>query len=141
MRRAPGPEYGGQAGDAEGGGRAAGLKAILDAMPGAAAGPVPAPRGADRGALLYKVMGKVFAILSIHDETVGLKCDPHLAEILREQYAGVDSYRHWLRNWISVSLDADVPWEEIERLAAGSHAVVCSELTRKQKADLAALSR
>ena len=122
-------------------GRTAVMKVILDAMPGAVSGPVPAPRGADRGALLYKVMGKVFAILSVRDGAVGLKCDAHLADILREQYAGVGHYRHWLRNWISVSLDADVPPAEIERLAAGSHEFVCSELTRKQKADLAALSR
>ncbi len=104
-------------------------------MPGATAGPVPGRRGAKSGALLYKVMDKVFAILSA--QAVGLKCDPHLGDILREQYAGVGLYRHFLRNWISVEFDADVPPEEIERLAAGSYELVCAGLTRKQKADLA----
>ena len=38
-----------------------------------------------------------------------------------------------------MSLDADVPKKEIERLAAQSYALVCASLTRKQQADLAAL--
>ncbi|MEO8114889.1 MAG: MmcQ/YjbR family DNA-binding protein [Phenylobacterium sp.] len=116
--------------------RTAAVRAILEAMPGAAAGPAPAP-----SVLLYKVMGKMFAILSVRGiEAVSLKCDPHLAEILREQYAGV-GHRYHLdrRHWISVSLDADVPPEEVERLAAHSYDLVCAKLTRAQKAELAAL--
>jgi predicted DNA-binding protein (MmcQ/YjbR family) len=121
--------------------RVSALKAMLGAMPGAAVGPVPGRRGAKAEALLYKVKGKVYAILSVRPTAaVGLKCDPHLAEILRAQYAGVGLYRHWLRNWISVTLDADVPQEEIERLAAGSYEVVRAELTGKQRAELAALA-
>ena len=118
------------------------LKAILDAQPGAAAEPTGPPRAKETSALIYKVMGKMFAILSIRGiEAVSLKCDPHLAEILREQYAGV-GHRYHLdrRHWISVSLDADVPAAEIERLAAGSYDLVRAGLTRKQKAELEALS-
>jgi predicted DNA-binding protein (MmcQ/YjbR family) len=36
-----------------------------------------------------------------------------------------------------VSLDADVPAREVERLAAHSYELVCSNLTRKQQAELA----
>jgi predicted DNA-binding protein (MmcQ/YjbR family) len=92
---------------------------------------------------MYKVMGKVFAILSLRgEEYVILKCDPHLAEMLREKYAGVGHRSHLDRRfWISVSLDADVPKDEIARLAAQSYALVCASLTRKQKADLAALAK
>ena len=65
--------------------RVAALKAHLDAMPGALAEPMAASRWATPGVLLYKVMGKMFAILSIRgEEYLILKCDPHLAEILRE---------------------------------------------------------
>ncbi len=122
-------------------GRTATVKAALDAMPGATSELTPAPPGAAPPSLMYKVMGKVFAILSIRGpEAVGLKCDPDLSEILREQYSGIGTYRHWLRNWISVSLDADVPLRETRKLIAGSYDLVCAGLTRKQKADLAALS-
>ena len=114
--------------------RTAAVKAWLDVKPGAAPEPASAA-----GTLIYKVMGKMFAILSTRGfEGVSLKCDPHLAEILREQYSGV-GHRYHLdrRHWISVRLDADVPLEEVERLAAQSYDLVCANLTRKQRAELA----
>lgn len=114
------------------------MKAVLDAQPGAVCEPA-----AVAGASIYKVMGKMFAILATRSvQAVSLKCDPHLAEVLREQYAGV-GHRYHLdrRHWISVSLDADVPVDEIERRATGSYTLVCAGLTRKQKAELAATAR
>jgi predicted DNA-binding protein (MmcQ/YjbR family) len=124
-------------------GRSATVKAALEAMPGATAELVPTPRGAAPIALMYKVMGKVFAILSIRgSEYVILKCDTNLADILREQYTGIGHRSHLDRRfWISVDLDADVPLKETRRLAAGSYELVCAKLTRKQKADLDTLSR
>ncbi len=122
--------------------RTAALKAVLEAKPGAQANPMGAPRAATPSVLIYKVMGKMFAILSIRGiENVILKCDPNLAQSLREEYEGVGHRSHLDRRfWISVSLDADVPADEVERLAGHSYALVCEGLTRKQKAELAALS-
>ena len=118
------------------------LQASLAAKPGAVAEPVTASRGSSPLALMYKVMGKMFAILSVRGaEYVILKCDPHLVEILREQYAGVGHRSHLDRRfWISIDLDADVPSEEIERLAAASYDVVRAGLTRKQRTELEALA-
>lgn len=113
----------------------AAVKAELDAKPSAVA-----EAGSVAGVSLYKVMGKMFAILSTRrDAAVSLKCDPHLAEILREQYAGI-GHRYHLdrRHWISVSLNADVPPAEIVRLAAHSYDLVRAGLTRKQRAALEA---
>ena len=110
------------------------MEALLAALPGAVPEPASAP-----GALIFKIMGKMFAILSYGKvQAVSLKCDPHLAEILREQYVGV-GHRYHLdrRHWISVSLDADMPAEEIDRVAAGSYALVVAGLTKKQRAELA----
>jgi predicted DNA-binding protein (MmcQ/YjbR family) len=62
-----------------------------------------------------------------------------IADILREQYAGVGHRGHLDRRfWISIDLNADVPADEIERLAAQSYELVCAKLTRKQRAELAA---
>ena len=115
------------------------LRAALEAKPGAVAAPLANPSAP--GVTLYKVMGKMFAILTVHrTASVILKCDPHLAEILREQYAGVGHRSHLDRRfWISVTLEGDVPAEEIERLACHSYDLVCAKLTRKQKAELEAL--
>jgi predicted DNA-binding protein (MmcQ/YjbR family) len=117
--------------------RAGAVKAVLEAKPGA----VGAPLASARGVVLYKVMGKMFAILTTNRvESVILKCDPHLAEILREQYAGVGHRSHLDRRfWISVGLDEDVPPEEIERLVGRSYDLVRAKLTRKQKAELETL--
>jgi predicted DNA-binding protein (MmcQ/YjbR family) len=122
--------------------RTAALKTILDAMPGAVGQPMTASTGKIPLVLIYKVMGKTFAILSVREEEfVILKCDPHLVETLRAQYAGVGHRTHLdPRFWIAVSLDADVPADEIGRLAAHSYDLVRDGLTRKQRAELAALS-
>ena len=119
--------------------KTAALKSNLDAMHGAVAQPMAASRGSTPNVLIYKVMGKMFAILSVRgDPNVILKCDPDLAESLRERYSGVGHRSHLDRRfWISVSLDADVPAAEIKRLAAHSYEQVCAKLTRKQQAELA----
>jgi predicted DNA-binding protein (MmcQ/YjbR family) len=120
--------------------RTAALKTFLDAQPGAMAQAMSPPRTAVPNILIYKVKGKMFAILSIRGaENVILKCDPHLAETLRQDYAGIGHRSHLdRRSWISVDLDADVPLDVVKRLAEQSYALVCARLTRKQKAELAA---
>ena len=117
---------------------AASLKATLAAKPGAVCAPLPSAPGV----LIYKVMDKMFAILEIRRiVAVILKCDPNLAEILREQYTGVGHRSHLDRRyWICVNLESDVPVEEIERLAAHSYELVRAKLTRKQQVGLDALS-
>jgi predicted DNA-binding protein (MmcQ/YjbR family) len=119
------------------------LKAILDRMPGSRAEPVPMPRGAPSPAVMYKLIGKMFAILSVRgDEFVIVKCDPALADMLRKQYGGIGHRSHLDRRfWISVDLGADVPIGEIRKLISGSYDLIHAKLTRKQKEELAALSQ
>ena len=114
------------------------LAAILAAKPGAVGDSLPSAKGVT----LYKVKDKMFAILSTRkSQYVIVKCDPHLAEILREQYAGIGHRSHLDRRfWISVDLDGDVPSEEIERLVGGSYDLIVAGLTKKQRAELAALA-
>ena len=111
--------------------------AAIEAMPGATGHPL----ASTKGVTLYKVMGKMFAILEARRlELVILKCDPHLVEVLREQYQGVGHRSHLDRRfWISVTLDSDVPADEIARLIAHSYDQVSSKLTKKQRAELAAI--
>ncbi len=113
------------------------VKAALDAKPGAVAEPATVA-----GTSLYKVKGKMFAILATRGTAnISLKCDPHLAEVLREQYAGV-GHRYHLdrRHWISVTLDSDIPAPEIVRLVDQSYDLVRANLTRAQRAELDAAS-
>jgi predicted DNA-binding protein (MmcQ/YjbR family) len=118
------------------------LMARLAEKPGATAGPAPAPQGRAPPAMLYKVMGKMFAIVGLGPvEHVILKCDPHLVEVLKATYTGVGHRSHLdPRFWISVELDADVSAETIDRLVDQSYDLVCATLTRKQRAELGRLA-
>jgi len=111
--------------------------------PGATAAPVSAPLGRRPTAMVYKVMGKMFAIVGLSKvEHVILKCDPHVVEVLKLTYAGVGHRSHLDRRyWISVELDADVPADEIARLVDQSYDLVCETMTRKQRAELGALKK
>ena len=122
--------------------RTSALKAVLDAKPGAAGAPMTAARGSRSLVLIYKVMGKMFAILAVRGTANAiLKCDAHLAQVLRGHYQGVGHRSHLDRRfWISVDLDSDVPPSEIRRLVDHSYEQVCAGLTRKQKAELEALA-
>ncbi len=99
-----------------------------------------APLPSAPGVLIYKVMDKMFAILEIRRvQAAILKCEPDVAAMLREHYAGVGHRSHLDRRfWICVDLESDVPAEEIERLALRSYELVCAKLTRKQRAEIGA---
>ncbi len=119
--------------------RTAAVKAWIEAKPGSE-GSAFAPRNDSPPlVVIYKVMGKVFAILSVRGvEDVILKCDPLLASALRKKFVGIGHRSHLDRRfWISVRLDADVPIKEIRRLVSLSYDLVCAKLTTKQKTALA----
>jgi predicted DNA-binding protein (MmcQ/YjbR family) len=84
----------------------------------------------------------MFAILSVRqNQYVILKCDPHYATMLRNEYSGVGHRSHLDRRyWISVDLDADVPLPQVKRLVSQSYELVCAKLTSKQRAELAGVS-
>jgi predicted DNA-binding protein (MmcQ/YjbR family) len=118
------------------------VKSWIEAKPGAEGRPFSPGKNAPPLVIIYKVMGKVFAILAVRGvQDVILKCDPLLAESLREKYTGVGHRSHLDRRfWIAVQLDADVPALEIKRLVSLSYDLVCAGLTAKQRAELAAIS-
>ena len=122
--------------------RTAAVKAWIESKPGAE-GRAFTPRTNSPLAIIYKVMGKMFAILSVRGvEDVILKCDPILITILRKDYNGIGHRSHLDRRfWISVRLDADVPINEIKRLVSLSYDLVCTKLTAKQRAALALLAQ
>jgi len=78
---------------------------------------------------VYKVGGKVFALFGSHG--MNLKCDPGLAETLREAYAGVvPGYHMNKRHWNTIVLDGDVPEAVIADLVEDSYDLVVASLSK-----------
>ena len=95
------------------------------------------PFGPD--ALVFKVLGKMFAIVSWQASplSISLKCDPNLALLLRGTYAAVTPGYHLnKRLWNSALLDGEVPEDEVEEMIDTSYELVVKGLTRAQKAQL-----
>jgi predicted DNA-binding protein (MmcQ/YjbR family) len=93
------------------------------------------------GARVYKVGGKMFAIVS-EDETpvrVSLKCDPEIAEELREQYpdAVIPGYHLSKRHWNTITADA-VPAEDLQDWMEHSYDLVFRSLTRAAREQISA---
>lgn len=107
-----------------------------------------AQRGADEslpfgpGALVYKVMGKMFALLpeqlaAGEVARVSTKVDPHLGRLLRETYPAIEPAYHFNKtHWISTALDGSVPDEQVIEIIEHSYALVVKGLTRAQRAEL-----
>jgi predicted DNA-binding protein (MmcQ/YjbR family) len=118
--------------------QSAAMHGWLEAKPGVTTGQAPGPGGRPPTSTMYKVGGKLFAILAIRGAPwVIVKSDPHLVDILKSQYAGVGHRSHLDRRfWICIALDADVPQEEARRLVDASYDLVRATLTKKQQAAL-----
>jgi predicted DNA-binding protein (MmcQ/YjbR family) len=110
------------------------LEAILGGLPHAS---VEEPFA--EGVPVYKVAGKVFAICQPHSEqpTVTLKCDPERARQLREQYRSViPGYHVNKRLWNTITLDGDVPDDDILDLVHHSYELVVAGLPAATRARL-----
>lgn len=81
----------------------------------------------EKGAAVYKVGGKMFALMDENKSPVNLslKCDPLLAETLRNRYESV-SPGHQLnkRHWITIVLSGQLSWEQIQDLIRHSYLLV-----------------
>ncbi|MGR5148210.1 MmcQ/YjbR family DNA-binding protein [Photobacterium alginatilyticum] len=84
-------------------------------------------------ALVYKVMGKMFALVAIHQGVpqVTYKCQPADGEVLVSQFEGIiPGYHMNKRHWITVSLSSDVNDAMLVDLADKSYQLVVSKLRK-----------
>ena len=95
------------------------------------------PFGPD--ALVFKVMDKMFALVSQKEETprITLKCDPADGVVLVSHFESVvPGYHMNKKHWITVSLKGDVPIGMMTDLASKSYELVVSKLTKAEKKKL-----
>ena len=90
-------------------------------------------------ALVFKVMGKMFALVSQKEEIprVTLKCKPADCEALVDEFKSiVPGYYMNKRHWITISLTGELPGKMITELALDSYKLVVSKLTKVEKSEL-----
>jgi predicted DNA-binding protein (MmcQ/YjbR family) len=92
------------------------------------------PFGPD--ALVYKVMGKMFALIAWQETPlrITLKCDPDEALFLRDVYTAVrPGYHMNKRHWNTIVVDGSIPQKEFLRMIDDSYALVVKGLTKAQR--------
>ncbi len=91
------------------------------------------------GTRVYKVADKMFALVPDDPPlTINLKCDPALAEILRDAHPVVvrPGYHMNKRHWNTVAVDGTLPDAEVWQMIDHSYELVVGSLTRVQRASL-----
>jgi predicted DNA-binding protein (MmcQ/YjbR family) len=76
---------------------------------------------------VYKAKDKMFALVTENSNPVriSLKCDPLLAETLREKYETVmPGYHLNKKHWNTIVLTGQLPWDEIQGLIRLSYDLV-----------------
>ena len=92
----------------------------------------------DESTLVFKVGGKMFALLSLDEDlSMNLKCDPEKAIELREQYdAIIPGYHMNKQHWNTVIMDGSLPSKLILGLIDHSYDLIVESLPRKEKEKL-----
>ncbi len=88
----------------------------------------------DEVTLVFKVMGKIFAILPLNDEVakVNLKADPERSMELREQHFQIIPGFHMnKKHWNTVSIDDGLDDKLILELVDHSYELIVNKLPKK----------
>lgn len=91
-------------------------------------------------ALVYKVMGKMFALVAWQADplTLTLKCEPGQALLWRDVYPAVRPGYHMNKaHWNTLTLDGTIPTAELLGMIDDSYDLVVKSLTRAQRETLA----
>jgi predicted DNA-binding protein (MmcQ/YjbR family) len=91
------------------------------------------PFGSDP--MVIKFEGKIFALISTASNSISLKCDPAIAENLREQYeAVIPGYHLNKKHWNTIILDGSMQSEEVNSMILHSYELVFASLPKKTRA-------
>jgi len=88
------------------------------------------------GTLVFKVVGKVFALIAEDADPlrINLKCDPDDALALRAKYAAIiPGYHMNKRHWNSLILDGSLPVELVYELIDHSYELVVQSLSKSKR--------
>jgi len=97
----------------------------------------------DKNTLVYKVMGKMFALTDVQDFTsVNLKVNPDIGIELRERYSSVvEAYHMNKKHWITVMIDGKVGDKLIRQWIDDSYDLVVEGLSKSQRSELESVQK
>ncbi len=97
----------------------------------------------DNQTLVFKVMGKMFALTDVElFKSVNLKCDPENALDLRERYHAVEpGYHMSKKHWNTIAMNDDAADDLIYGWIDDSYNLIVKSLTKKLKEELSALQK
>ena len=92
----------------------------------------------DENTLVYKVMGKMFALTDLDSfESVNLKAAPEAVVALQERFSAVlPGYHMNKKHWISVMMDGSIPDKLFCQWIDDSYALVSASLPKKYRESL-----
>lgn len=92
----------------------------------------------DEKTLVFKVMGKMFALITVDNfDFINLKCNPEKAIELREKYNAIKPGYHMSKvHWNSVYVNEDASDALIYQLIDDSYDLVVKSLTKKLQEEL-----
>ena len=92
----------------------------------------------DEVTLVFKVMGKMFALTNLDgDWSLALKCDPQRAIDLREEFPAIQPGYHMSKvHWNTVLMDGSLPQKLVLEMIDDSYQLVVDKLPRKVKDEL-----
>ncbi len=96
----------------------------------------------DEHTLVFKVMGKMFALTGLQREefAVNLKCDPERAVELRELHPEIEpGYHMSKKHWNTVQCEGGLDARLIVEMVDHSYDLVVSKMTKKLRTELESL--
>lgn len=93
----------------------------------------------DESTLVFKVLGKMFALIGLEREplAVNLKCDPDYALELRDEYSEIIAGYHMnKKHWNTVNVEGELEEKLILSLVDHSYDLVFKSLPKSKRATL-----
>ncbi len=88
-------------------------------------------------AAVFKVGGKMFALVPTDEQSVTVKVDPDDGVALRSQFSAITPGYHMnKRHWITIDLGSDDQLVPVEDLIEESYLLVANSLTKKLRTQL-----
>ena len=90
----------------------------------------------DDEVMVFRIFNKIFALINVKSKNcnVSLKCNPELAEILREEYNGVTPGYHLnKKHWNSIDCESGIPDKKIEEMIDHSYMMVVKGLKKEYR--------